>query len=470
MSNEENSNEDKIINEEEEKEEKKENEEGEKKQGDEEEKKENEEEGKNKNKKKEGSKKEKKKEEIKKDNKKEKIIKNDEKENKILENKLNITKEKKPIITNITLNPNKLNNLNENNNFTSRFTDPINRPYQSLQLLSNINNEMDSLSKTLNTKFSLYSSNLPSLYNSNFNLNYNDNLNSNYLPSFLNINYNYNNYDKEDFEIKELLIRANKIIKDNEIKLKLNNNNLNNNYNLNNSNGGVKKYENKITQYEENINKNENNNSNNISLNNNNSYLNYDFYKDKNNNYPDHVINNNLYTIQQSSNNFQNNYSNNNNINENYYKNRKQKSINNGIQLLNKKDFLNNNFEMNNNYKINDNIAFNQYQDYNKIKSQKNDGNSIDISFNNKTKKIEDLYKYTNNPRRKPMVYTQPDSFPLNKISSRNRHATAGNNKFKENSDKLTIRRDKKNLKKNSFLRSENEEINRAIDILNGKI
>ena len=467
MSKEENSNEAKNINEEE-KEEKKENEEEEKNEDKEEEKKENEEEDKSKNKKKEEPKKEKKK--------KDSIKKDIKKENQILENKLNISKENKTNIDNIISNSNNLNNLNENNNFTSRFPVPVSTPFQSLQLLSNINNEMDTLSKTLNTKFSLYSLPSPStsLYNQDFNFNYNlnSNLNSNFSPSFLNSNYNYNNYnnyyDKEDFEIKELLIKANKIINDNEIKLKLNNNNLFNN----NNNGGVKKFENKITQYEENIFKNENN-SNNISINNNsdnNLNTNYDFYKDKNNNYPDHIINNNLHSMQQNTNNiFHNKYSN-NYMKENYYQDRKQKSINNGFPLLNKKDFFNNNFEINNNNRQNDNISFKKYQDYNKSKSQRNEGNSIDISINNKTKKIEDLYKYTNNPRRKPMVYTQPESLPLNKISSRNRNISTGNSKFKDNNGKLPIERDSNKSKKNSFLRSENEEINRAIDILNGKI
>ena len=408
---------------------------------------------------------------------KNKDIKNEENKD---QPKLNESKENKQ---NIIANTNSDNN----NNITSAFPILPSSTKTPLQMLSSINNEMDSLSNTLKTKFSIFSS--PYTFNKlDFNINY--------TPSVLNNNFG-NYYDKEDFEIKELIIKANKLINDRETNIKFNNN-------INNSNS-LKKFENKITQSDEInfkkylnnksnfFNNNINNINNNINLNddynlNNNYNLNNkfntktDFFKNKNNNnnFMDFENNNNIYKLNNKYNYNKNEldidkdfYRINNNRNrellENNYRERKNKSINNPIRL-NRNDFMNNNNEEINN--DNNNIIFKKYQNFNISTSQKNDGNSIDFSINNKTKKIEDLYKFTNNPRRRPMVYTQPDSRPINnKLSSRIERGSNGENNFKNNNGSYSTVRDNNNyLKKNSYLRFDNEGVNLAMDILNGKI
>ena len=159
-----------------------------------------------------------------------------------------------------------------------------------------------------------------------------------------------------------------------------------------------------------------------------------------------------------------------NQIDNNFnFRERKHKSINNNIRL-NRKDFMNNdnNEEANNN----NNVIFKKFQDFDVSNSQKNEVNSIDNSINNRTRKIEDLYKFTNNPRRRPMIYTQPESRPLNNmLSSRVGQGTNKENISKNNNKKYSTTRDNGNyFNKNSYLRFDNEGVNIAMDILNGKI
>ena len=121
---------------------------------------------------------------------------------------------------------------------------------------------------------------------------------------------------------------------------------------------------------------------------------------------------------------------------------------------------------------MNNNVIFKKFQDFDISSSQKNEVNSIDNSINNRTKKIEDLYKFTNNPRRRPIIYTQPESRPLNNIlSSRVGQGTNKENNSKNNDKKYSTIRDNGNyFNKNSYLRFDNEGVNIAMDILNGKI
>ena len=460
-------NEEQKGNEEEEKEEKEEGEEAE------EEKKENEPE--DKKKKKDKKKKDEKKDEKKKAIKKEKIksiLKNNDNEVKN-QVQLNESKEnKQKVVT---------NSNSENNNITSAFpfTLSTNRNNNPLQLLSTINNEMDNLSNTLKTNFAIYSS--PSTFN-----HFEFNTNINYTSPILSNNYN-NYYDKEDFEIKELLIKANKLINDNEYNMKFKNN-------LNINNLG-KKFENKITQsddinfkYYANNNQNNlfpkntnNSNNSNVNLNNNNNFnTNTNFYENRNNNfnnfYNDNNNMNNKYintrksdlSIDQDFYRINNNNRDYNQIENNFNsRERKHKSINNHIRL-NRKDFMNND----NNEEMNNNVIFKKFQDFDISSSQKNEVNSIDNSINNRTKKIEDLYKFTNNPRRRPIIYTQPESRPLNNIlSSRVGQGTNKENNSKNNDKKYSTIRDNGNyFNKNSYLRFDNEGVNIAMDILNGKI
>lgn len=315
-------------------------------------------------------------------------------------------------------------------------------PNSPLQLLSNINSEMDSLSSTLKNNFGIYS--FSSLNNQDFNINYS--------PSFITNNYN-NYYDKEDFEIKELIIKANKLINNNKNNRKINN--------ILSNDNDINKFKNKRTLSNE-LDYKYTNGSNDIFTNNfnnnfiyNNNNTNSDFYKY--NNQKNRMNRNRKYSSKNNC-----NFDNDDSRNNYYINNRKKNSVNNDLYYVKKKDFINN--YDNENYD-NDNVIFQKY-DFNDSNYQKKDEKSFDTSIKNKTKKIEDLYKYTNNPRRKPMIYTQPESLPINKISS----YLENDNKRDNNYNKNMRSRDNNFIKKNSYLRFDNKGVNRGIDILNGKI
>ena len=143
--------------------------------------------------------------------------------NKFLQSKLHKTNEIKLDIKRNSNSSNIFGN-NTNNNNTSILTATF--PVQSsLQLLTDINNEMDLLSSKINKvipKFSI------SLYNNK--LGYSSNCN---YSSSLNRHFN-NNYDKEDFEIKKLIHKVNKITNTYS-------NNINNNF--------MKRYENNNSHF-----------------------------------------------------------------------------------------------------------------------------------------------------------------------------------------------------------------------------
>ena len=365
-----------------------------------------------------------------------------EKEKEKEKNKENMKKEEATQNNENNLN---LKGINTNvNKGTGGTTDniPSSFPIQiqsSLQVISSINNEMDSLSNVLKTKFMTFSS--PSLFNQNINC----------LSNF-NINNDNNLYDKEDFEIKALLAKTKIAI--NETEHNLNNLKLKNLFN--------KKYENKIIQSDDipyTINNNipnftnKNKNYNTISNNYQNSYFN------------EFENNNNKYINKRNSNgaNYLFEKNKNKNYNNDYYINSKFKSLNKESHHLNRKDFLNNNYNnenINNKY---ENSIFQENKSFNN--HYRNEDDSLNKSLINKTKKIEDLYKYTHNIRRKPMVYKQPDSPPLNNNLSMRQKNFSVDNKFK-NSNVDTFQ----NMKKNNYTRFDNEGVNTAIDILTGKI
>ena len=426
-------------------EEKSNEEEGKEEKEEEEEDKEKEKEGDDEEEKKDDKKKEKNKENKKnkkEKNEKTKVEKKGEENGKTDKKQLTLSKDNKPNLIPIT------NTVSDNNNnMTSRFPHyPLvpGEAQSSLQILSSINNDMDFLSKSLNSKFIGVSSQP---------LN-NDNYKYNSLSSFSTNNYNCY-YDKEDYEVKELLARAKQLINNTDNKIKLNNifNSLNT------------KYENKLCQSGESNIKHFNNFNN---YNNNNDLGNYNFNTTpdiyRNNNYN----NNKTYNQYRSKSNI--NYNNNINNYENeeitdgYYRDEMLKRMNqNYNKNYQRKDFLNN-VPNKNNYNANDNVIFKDYQKYKN--NNKYEDPFFEDSLVNRTKKIEDLYKYTNNPRRKPMVYSQPDSTPIN---VRQRNISVDSNNYNNNNN-YSISRDNIYNKKNSYLRFDNDGVNRAIDILNGKI
>ena len=354
-------NEEKEEKEEEKEEEKDENKENKK------EKKKNKKEGKEKKKtKKDKKEKEKKKKETK--NLKDKIKKEDQ----IQKNELNMPKENKAELISTPTN------LAENKNNLYNTPSPFEMPIQSsLQILSNINNEMDLLSNKIQKDFTTISTSSVGKLELDY-------------PPILPINNNNYVYDKEDFEIKELLIKANHLI-----NISKNNNKLNNKLN---NNDNIKKYENKIIQSDEpNFKYSENNNNINKDIKNN-----YDLFdrENMNNNHTNQkdIIDINKY--------LDNNDEEVDDMSQKYFINRKPKVKNIKNNNYKIRDYLNLNVNDKQNNFDNENIH--KYQDFS---SQKNEINSRNNSLINRTKKIEDLYKYTNNPRRIPMVYSQPPQF-----------------------------------------------------------
>ena len=294
----------------------------------------------------------------------------------------------------------------------------------SLEILSSINSDMDMLSNRLKNNLISFSS-YPS-YKQDFNSN----------PSLTN-NYNHF-YDKEDLEIKQLLNKANQF-------LGTNNNNNFNNFNSNNNMFNYdfnKKYENKTCQSD----------NGNIKY----LYNNYN-YSNTNGEMYNNMENINKYNNQGNKINMNYDFENNNQIQENgdnYY----QKSgLNNLNNYLEKKDFINND---------NNDIP----KSYPHFKNKKEyEGNDFDKSIMNRTKRIEDLYKYTNNPLKKPMIYTQPDSPPLNNNINFRQRNNFGDSNYNNNGN-YSISKDNDYIEKNKYLRFDSDGVNKAIDILNGKI
>ena len=210
----------------------------------------------------------------------------------------------------------------------------------SLQILNSINYDLDSLSTKL--KYS-------NILKQPFSFNYEKKI-DNFPILNNNININNYNYDKEDLEMKELLIKANILLKDNILPKQI-----------------IKSYENKLYQ----------------------SHF-------------DDRINNNNYFIQKRKNEnnfskFRSNYHlNNNAFLFNSEKRKKEKYLNNQLFYRN---FSNNNIKKNNNKFPQKKYILN---------------NPLQKDINKRTKKLENITLYINNHKRKPHVYSQPNSKRFN--------------------------------------------------------
>ena len=209
-----------------------------------------------------------------------------------------------------------------------------------LQIINSINYDLDSLSTRL--KYN-------NIIKQPFSYNYEKKL-DNYFP-VLN-NYNNYNYDKEDLEMKELLIKANILLKNNILPKQI-----------------IKSYENKLFQSHF---------DNRINNNNNNYFIQKRKYE---NNFSK----------------FRNNYHlNNNAFLFNSERSKKEKYLNKKFLFRN---YSNNNFKKNNN----------KFQQKKYILK-----NSLQKDINKRTKQLENLTIYINDSKRKPHVYSQPNSKRFN--------------------------------------------------------
>ena len=274
-----------------------------------------------------------------------------------------------------------------NNNILSN-NQPKNNTKSSLQIIKDINNDMDFISRKIKSN--------PLI---NLNLSENNLKNSTVYNSFTNNNfsnnndYNYNNGKNNDNQISKEEIQ-NIINKANEyIKKKIDDNKT---YNIiivpNNDH---KKYENKFCQSDEHYNNNYIKNYNTIN--------NHNFEYSKDNGFQ----------------NFKNNYT---------------QNINNCYKFTNSKT--------NSSFTIDTNIT------------------------NSKIKKIDDLYDFTSNPKRKPMIYMQPESkekvnykYTIKPNDIRNLYNNRYNNNNINNSHNLE-----------NFRRINLKGINKAMDVLMEKI
>ena len=221
-------------------------------------------------------------------------------------------------------------------------TEDIPQIKSPLQILSSINKELDIISN--NMKYNKLSES-PFLYN-------NENKTNKTHDSLL-LNNNFD-FDKDDFEIKELINKANFYLSNNNPKQI------------------IKSYENKICQSND-----------------------------------DHFLHNYyLYNNNQIKKNFKNDsfrIKNVNNIKRENIKNSFLNNFDNRYKVIPKNKFL---FYSNNNTKRNN---------Y-KAKSEKNFlRNSFDKNINQKIKKLENINKYIYDYKRKPIVYKQIDSIKVNK-------------------------------------------------------
>ena len=230
--------------------------------------------------------------------------------------------------------------INENEDLKNFIPNLTSINYKSsLQILNSINNDLDTLSTHLKHN---------NIIKQPFSYNYGKN-----IDNFPIVNKNNYYYDKEDLEMKELLIKANILLKDNNLPKQI-----------------IKNYENKISQ----------------------SYL-------------DNRANDNY------------NFNHNRKYDNNYSKFRKNYHLNNNDFLFNSEkrkkenNYLNSQFfyrnYSNNNIK-NDN-KFNKFQSKKYILK-----NSLEKNINKRIKKLENVALYINEHKRKPHVYSQPNSKRFN--------------------------------------------------------
>ena len=329
-------------------------------------------------------------------------------ETKLMEkNEINMDLKSKSILNNNNI----LNNNKTNYNTKS-----------SLQIIKDINNDMDLISKNFKSNPLI---NLNLINNDLKNTIIYDPFNTNNNYSQNEYNYNNNNKNNENQiskeEIQNIINKANEYINKNIESKKT--------YNIiivpNNS---YKKYENKFCQSDE--------------------HYSNDYIKN---------YNNNNQNFDNSKSNGIKNYNNNQNFDnyksngiKNYNNNQKfDKSKSNGIKNFKRKYSRNiDNCYKNTNSKIG--CSF-----------------TIDTNItNSKIKMIDDLYDFTSNPKKKPMVYRQPESknqynYKFNRKSSDARYLY--NNRYNKYNNM-------NNLDNGPFQKIDLKGINKAIDVLMEKI
>ena len=253
------------------------------------------------------------------------------------------------------------------------------------------------------------------------------------------------------------------------------NNYFRNKYNENeypNVNNGMRRFENKYTQsnneYIESLNDIKDNNYNNINYNTApNFYKNYniktinDFNDYKNNNHRIHKIGRNPYYY---NNNHYKNYLKYNDIDsENENKEQEEEYYHSGrranIHYRNKSEkFFSDNIQNNNN-----DIMYNTEQNLNYRKKFN------DNYFKNKINNSANLYQNTYTPKRKLLIYTQPNSSSLNNHNYINKAIKYKNSSIDNKYDNNNYgSRDNYPKNHNRYLRYNNGGVNRTIDILMG--
>ena len=206
----------------------------------------------------------------------------------------------------------------------------------SLQILNSINNDLDTLSTHLKHN---------NIIKQPFSYNYGKN-----IDNFPIVNKNNYYYDKEDLEMKELLIKANILLKDNNLPKQI-----------------IKNYENKLCQ----------------------SYL-------------DNRANDNY------------NFNHNRKYDNNYSKFRKNYHLNNNDFLFNSEKRKKENNYLNSQFFYR-NYSNNNIKKDNKFQSKKYIiKNSLEKNINKRIKKLENVALYINDHKRKPHVYSQPNSKRFN--------------------------------------------------------
>ena len=227
--------------------------------------------------------------------------------------------------------------INENEDLKNFIPNLTSINYKSsLQILNSINNDLDTLSTHLKHN---------NIIKQPFSYNYGKN-----IDNFPIVNKNNYYYDKEDLEMKELLIKANILLKDNNLPKQI-----------------IKNYENKLRQ----------------------SYL-------------DNRANDNY------------NFNHNRNYDNNYSKFRKNYHLNNNDFLFNSEKRKKENNYLNSQFFYR-NYSNNNIKKDNKFQSKKYIiKNSLEKNINKRIKKLENVALYINDHKRKPHVYSQPNSKRFN--------------------------------------------------------